>query len=86
MSLVASSACQACFQFIFTGDPYGWRIPFKTAFYAVLALFMSALCLQATLVVLPEEMWFFVCMSFQEVKMLNKLVDSAAFCSVVSVL
>lgn len=26
---------------------------------------------------------FFVCMFFQEVRMLNKLVDGAAFCSVV---
>lgn len=68
MSLVASSACQVCFQFIFTEDPYGWRIPFKTALYAVLALFTSALCLQAMLVVLPEEMWFLFACSFKKLE------------------
>lgn len=68
MSLVASSACQACFQFIFTEDSYGWRIPFQTAFYAVLAVFMSALCLQATLVVLPDEMCFLFACSFKKLE------------------
>lgn len=69
MSLVASSACQACFQLIFTEDPYGWRILFLSAFYAVLALFVSASCLQATLVVLPEEMCFlFACSRSKNVK------------------
>lgn len=37
-----------------------------TAFCAVLALFMSASCLQATLVVLPEEMCFLFACSFKK--------------------
>lgn len=37
-----------------------------TAFYAVLALFVSTSCLQATLVVLPEEMCFLFACSFKK--------------------
>lgn len=40
----------------------------KTAFCAVLALFMSASCLQATLVVLPEEMCFLFACSFKKLE------------------
>lgn len=37
-----------------------------TAFYAALALFMLASCLQATLVVLPEEICFLFACSFKK--------------------